>query len=222
MIYCIFEMPFISNVQRRILSTTVGDTRAKWWGIGWAKRKRYALNVEYEILDLLVFFFASEGQKWNWMRVENIACTCNLWFVTLARCALSRALLLVWQSEWARVFLLAKILIMTSLSFSLSLSLSLTLPPTKILLACPGMKQCYELTASLCLPVDWSMRCFLVVSVLSLSFSSLLYYSLFYVPFFFFFEHNASCVWTGEVINPRLSESIHRHRRCREPAVTKD
>lgn len=44
----------------------------------------------------------------------------------------------------------------------------------------------------------------------------------FYVPLFFFFEHNASCVWTGEVINPRLSESIHRHRRCREPAVTKD
>ena len=74
-----------------------------------------------------------------------------------------------------------------SFFLSLSLSLSLTLPPTKILLACPGMKQCYELTASLCLPVDWSMRCFLVVPVLSLSFSSLLYYSLFLCsPFFFF------------------------------------
>lgn len=56
-------------------------------------------------------------------------------------------------------------------------------------------------------------RCGWFLVVLSLFLSSLLYYSLFLCSFFF--VHNASCVWTGEVINPRLSESIHRHRRCR-------
>lgn len=157
--------------------------------------------------DLLVFFFASEGQKWNWTRVENIACTCNLWFVTLARCALSRALLRVWQSERARVFLLAKILTRTP-HFFLSLPLLHFLQRGSF-----SLVQGWNNATSWPLPFVFRSidRCgwFLVVPVLSLSLClSILYYA-------FFFVHNASCVWTGEVINPRLSESIHRHRRCR-------
>lgn len=218
MIYCTFEMPFISNVQRRILSTTVGDTRAKWWGIGWAKRKRNTLNVEYEILDLLRIFLRFwrpemelDARRKYRMYLQFVICdTSEMRFVSSFAPSVAK---------WMRksFLLLVKILTMTP-HFFISLfffSLSPTLPPTRILLACPGMKQCYELTASLCLPVDWSMR--LVprcTYFFSLSFSFLLYYSLFFM-FAFFFVHNASCVWTGEIINPWLSESIHRHRRCR-------
>lgn len=218
MIYCTFEMPFISNVQRRILSTTVGDTRAKWWGIGWAKRKRNTLNVEYEILDLLRIFLRFwrpemelDARRKYRMYLQFVICdTSEMRFVSSFAPSVAK---------WMRksFLLLVKILTMTphffiSLFFFLSLLHFLR-------------QESFSLVQGWNNATSWPLafvfrsidRCgwFLVVPIFSLSLFLLpsLLFSFFYVRFFF--VHNASCVWTGEIINPWLSESIHRHRRCR-------